>query len=170
MKIGKTCPYCGSEDIAKILYGMRVMTDELKRDLAQRKVVLGGDVLLGHDPAWACNNCGRRFGDREQEMQGGAAAKLAEDGAQAKDAKAPVTLPDLSQPKAPRDQPPAVGGCSATHGCADCAECGEEDDEGFGFGHEPEEYQKGLGEDVVQAYRASHAQDNPFNPRSDGCD
>ena len=38
------CPYCGSRNIAHLIYGMPAVTEELQRKLDEGKVALGGRV------------------------------------------------------------------------------------------------------------------------------
>lgn len=51
------CPHCGANPIARILYGMPNMSDELERDIYERKVFLGGCCEEISDPAWRCVHC-----------------------------------------------------------------------------------------------------------------
>ncbi len=51
------CPKCGSNDAANILYGLPDFTDELKREIDAKRVVLGGCTVFGEDPQWHCNKC-----------------------------------------------------------------------------------------------------------------
>lgn len=39
------CPYCGSRNIAHLIYGMPAFTEELQRKLDEGKVALGGACL-----------------------------------------------------------------------------------------------------------------------------
>ena len=57
----KTCPNCGEDRLAEILYGMPIMDSELERALEAGKIVLGGCVVTDHDPFWQCLNCQARF-------------------------------------------------------------------------------------------------------------
>lgn len=59
----EVCPECGSHDVADILRGMPVFTEELQRELDEGKVVLGGCVMeLGPMPTRHCNRCEYEFG------------------------------------------------------------------------------------------------------------
>jgi hypothetical protein len=58
------CPDCSSANARPIIYGEP--EEELGRRAERGDVVLGGCVLWGNDPAWACPECGRRFGDTEK--------------------------------------------------------------------------------------------------------
>ncbi len=65
------CPYCGSTDTARILYGMPAFSDELQKKLDSGKVHLGGCCLMGiktedgemiqTDPKRYCNHCRKEF-------------------------------------------------------------------------------------------------------------
>ncbi|MBW1744171.1 MAG: hypothetical protein JRJ47_12220 [Deltaproteobacteria bacterium] len=62
---GLSCPSCGSEDIAMILYGLPGMTEELEKALANKEVTLGGCMVHDDAPQWACNACSHKFGKLE---------------------------------------------------------------------------------------------------------
>ena len=53
------CPYCGSRDIAWILYGYPVYTEELQKELEEGKAVLGGCMIK--EKTHRCNTCGKDF-------------------------------------------------------------------------------------------------------------
>ena len=65
------CPYCGSTDIARILYGKPFFSEELQEQLDSGKVRLGGccihvieaedGTMVRTDPEWYCNHCGKGF-------------------------------------------------------------------------------------------------------------
>lgn len=57
------CPYCGSRNIADIMYGMPVFDAKLRRKLDEGKVALGG-CEIEFDcpmPSHHCNDCGEEF-------------------------------------------------------------------------------------------------------------
>ena len=65
------CPYCGSKDTARILYGMPDFSDELKEKMDSGKVVLGGCRIFEAEingqrffnmPSMHCNSCRKEFG------------------------------------------------------------------------------------------------------------
>ena len=60
----KTCPDCGSRNIASYLYGMPVMDEKLERDIAEKKVICAGCCVSEDDPLYRCNDCGKDFGHR----------------------------------------------------------------------------------------------------------
>ena len=51
------CPKCGSDKIAKILYGMPAFSESLRKDLDENKIVLGGCCISNDDPTWQCTSC-----------------------------------------------------------------------------------------------------------------
>lgn len=57
------CPYCGSRNIANIMYGMPVFDAELRRELDEGTVALGGCVIEIDRPMPTrhCNDCGEEF-------------------------------------------------------------------------------------------------------------
>ena len=55
----RKCPYCGSRDIAKIIYGYPVMSEEMEEEIKQGKIVLGGCLL--REEKYCCNSCDRKF-------------------------------------------------------------------------------------------------------------
>ena len=65
------CPYCGSTDTARILYGMPAFSDEIKEKLDCGKIHLGGCCVMGSetedgemiqtDPRRYCNHCRKEF-------------------------------------------------------------------------------------------------------------
>ncbi len=57
------CPYCGSRNIANIMYGMPVFDAELRRELDEGTVALGGCVIEIDRPmpTHHCNDCGEEF-------------------------------------------------------------------------------------------------------------
>ena len=57
-----TCPKCGSQDTAHILWGYVPNIDEkLKHDLENHIVVLGVCLVTDHDPNLECNNCSHQW-------------------------------------------------------------------------------------------------------------
>jgi hypothetical protein len=55
------CSSCGSEKIARILYGMPMYNEKLKKQLDRGTVMLGGCCVTGNDPKYECMNCGMLF-------------------------------------------------------------------------------------------------------------
>ena len=55
----RKCKNCGSNRIADILFGLPAFTPELKAQLDNGKIVLGGCCLPGPDGlVWMCADCG----------------------------------------------------------------------------------------------------------------
>ncbi len=59
--LGPKCPYCGSRHTARILYGMPLMDEQMRRLLDEKIIVLGGCLMSDRNPDYHCNDCGRRF-------------------------------------------------------------------------------------------------------------
>ena len=53
------CPYCQSDKVAKIFYGLPIFTEQLQKDLDDNKVVLGGCMLEPEDRI--CLNCNKSW-------------------------------------------------------------------------------------------------------------
>jgi len=51
------CPYCGSEKIARIVYGLPASGTEYK----PRDYILGGCVIRPNSPTHKCLNCDKGF-------------------------------------------------------------------------------------------------------------
>lgn len=60
-KPSRYCPKCKSTSVAKILYGLVAMDDELERDLQLGRVYLGGCEDEAGAPNLHCNSCGHEF-------------------------------------------------------------------------------------------------------------
>ncbi len=60
---GLTCPSCGSNNIAAILYGLPGLNDALERAIKSGQVTLGGCGIYDGAPEWVCNNCAQKFGE-----------------------------------------------------------------------------------------------------------
>lgn len=57
------CPRCGSADVAKIIWGLPVLTDQLEHEIKLGAVSLGGCCVTGNDPTHECNECSFKWGD-----------------------------------------------------------------------------------------------------------
>ena len=57
----RTCPGCGSREIAKIQYGEPAYSEGLEADLEARRVVLGGCMVWDDQPDLSCTACGLEF-------------------------------------------------------------------------------------------------------------
>ncbi|GLX96124.1 hypothetical protein Hesp01_40740 [Herbidospora sp. NBRC 101105] len=53
------CPGCGTGRLVPIAYGYPHFTDELKRALEEKRLVLGGCAV--RDERWACPSCENRY-------------------------------------------------------------------------------------------------------------
>jgi ribosomal protein L37AE/L43A len=62
MRRPRKCPRCGSERIARILYGLPALSDALREELETRRTVPGGCIVTGNDPRWRCTDCGNEMG------------------------------------------------------------------------------------------------------------
>ena len=51
----RVCPECGSEDIARIVFGFP--GQELMERAQRREIVLGGCWLSDQEPQWHCKDC-----------------------------------------------------------------------------------------------------------------
>lgn len=60
--MGKKCVKCGSHNTAEYLYGMPIMDDELKKNIDDKKVILGGCTVTEFNPKYHCNECKQDFG------------------------------------------------------------------------------------------------------------
>jgi len=52
------CTACFTRSIAEILYGFPAHDEEMERDIAEGRLVLGGCLIGMDDPAWQCTTCG----------------------------------------------------------------------------------------------------------------
>lgn len=51
------CPKCNSTNVAKYLWGLRLLDNQLERDIEEGRVILGGCVVCVGDPKFHCNDC-----------------------------------------------------------------------------------------------------------------
>lgn len=56
------CPNCGSEDVARIMYGLPLYDEALKNALEKGEICLGGCCIDPDSPAYHCNKCDEEFG------------------------------------------------------------------------------------------------------------
>jgi len=49
------CPKCGSPKVVKIIYGEPSYKASLEAETG--KIILGGCIIKGNDPSWACIDC-----------------------------------------------------------------------------------------------------------------
>ena len=57
----RTCPGCGSREIATILRGEPAYSEGLEADLEARRVVLGGCMVWDDQPDRICTACSLEF-------------------------------------------------------------------------------------------------------------
>ena len=57
LKKPKKCPRCNSLKIAKILWGMPNMDEELRHALNTGEIILGGCCISEYNPEWQCVDC-----------------------------------------------------------------------------------------------------------------
>ena len=51
------CPKCNSTNVAKYLWGLRLLDDQLERDIEEGRVILRGCVVCVDDSKFHCNDC-----------------------------------------------------------------------------------------------------------------
>ena len=56
--------------MARIMYGYPVFNDELRREIDEGHIALGGCVVTGNDPAQECHDCGLRWGGKAAGRSG----------------------------------------------------------------------------------------------------
>lgn len=60
-----SCPFCGSQNVSLILYGLQAYSEELERQLERKEVVIGGCMIHDEDAQWLCQDCKEEFGRRD---------------------------------------------------------------------------------------------------------
>jgi len=55
------CPWCGSNNVAEILYGLPAMDENLRKDIDEGRIYIGGCVVSDYSPQYHCNNCKKEF-------------------------------------------------------------------------------------------------------------
>ncbi|MDD2331983.1 MAG: hypothetical protein PHI68_04955 [Candidatus Cloacimonetes bacterium] len=60
----KKCPYCGSENTIKIVYGYP--SDDLVQSAIKGTIKIGGRKKEPGDPLRVCKDCGKEFGGSEK--------------------------------------------------------------------------------------------------------
>lgn len=56
------CPSCDAQDTALILYGLPSFDDQMKQNLDNGLISLGGCDLMDTNPKLRCNQCGHEWG------------------------------------------------------------------------------------------------------------
>jgi hypothetical protein len=59
--IVSNCLKCNSDNLAKYHYGLPNFTDELKKQIDDGKIILGGCELSIDNPSYCCNDCKYEF-------------------------------------------------------------------------------------------------------------
>jgi len=59
-----TCPKCKSNNVAQIFWGYANI-ESMEESLEKKEIVLGGCMVTDNDPEWECNDCGNRWGHRD---------------------------------------------------------------------------------------------------------
>jgi hypothetical protein len=57
-----TCPRCGSQRVAPILYGLPAFNERLNAALREKRIVLGGCLVGPDNPVFHCNACSTEWG------------------------------------------------------------------------------------------------------------
>ncbi|TVQ53813.1 MAG: hypothetical protein EA377_07075 [Phycisphaerales bacterium] len=58
------CDSCGSEDVARIIWGLPVPPkpgSQMERDVNEGRIVYGGCAISGNDPDFRCKACGHEW-------------------------------------------------------------------------------------------------------------
>jgi hypothetical protein len=63
------CPLCGSQQVARILYGMPAFNEDLERNLRIGKWVLGGCSVWKGMPETICLECNPESADRNYQKE-----------------------------------------------------------------------------------------------------
>ncbi|MBX7170925.1 MAG: hypothetical protein K1X72_08210 [Pyrinomonadaceae bacterium] len=61
------CPKCNSTRIAQFRYGLPEFTPELKKQIDEGKIVLGGCEIWADNPTHFCNDCRKEFQNWESK-------------------------------------------------------------------------------------------------------
>ena len=60
------CPNCGKSSVAEIFWGYPGNIESMEAAIDRKEIVLGGCCVTDHDPKWECNDCGYRWGERDE--------------------------------------------------------------------------------------------------------
>ena len=64
----RKCPACASGPVETILYGMPAFSEELRRDLDEGRITLGGCIVSDDDPRWKCAACGQPIWQKDDDF------------------------------------------------------------------------------------------------------
>ena len=68
--MNKICPKCNSEKVASILFGLPRYDEKLKKDISDKKVVLGGCLINNQfHPNYRCLSCLYQW-EKDKPMEG----------------------------------------------------------------------------------------------------
>jgi len=62
-----SCPECKSKNVAWIFWGYPGNMDKYHKEIENKEIVPGGCMVTDDDPEWECNDCGNRWGHREDD-------------------------------------------------------------------------------------------------------
>jgi len=62
-----SCPQCKSKNIAHIFWGYPADMDKYFKGIGSGKFAAGGCCVSNNDPKWECNECGNRWGNRNDK-------------------------------------------------------------------------------------------------------
>ena len=68
MSSKQNCPQCGTARVARILYGLPILDDDLRLELSEKKVILGGCVIGQGSPTHQCVECGHSWGRMDFQL------------------------------------------------------------------------------------------------------
>ena len=57
-----SCPRCGAQDVAMIIYGSPMMTTKIHAAFESGRLLSGGCMVRKSAPAWHCHQCGVDYG------------------------------------------------------------------------------------------------------------
>jgi len=53
----RKCPECGSNRIARVMYGMPEYSEKMAKEIDEKRLILGGCCVTEDDPPWQCVDC-----------------------------------------------------------------------------------------------------------------
>lgn len=68
----KKCLKCGSENIARILYGLPSFSESLRKRIENNEIAPGGCCITKNDPTWKWVDCDSVIFKMEIDLQGSA--------------------------------------------------------------------------------------------------
>ncbi len=58
------CPHCGSEQVARIVYGKPPLTRHVLQGLESGEIISGGCLVQQGAPEWHCHSCNQQFAQK----------------------------------------------------------------------------------------------------------